>query len=94
MRLLLEMLRILLLLVLSGGVAWAMLSLFIPTEADPLAGLSVSVGVLIGFFVLYRNKLQFSGWYEGAERKPLSKNVSSILVMTALLLVFLPVVFF
>ncbi|MGL4818446.1 MAG: hypothetical protein ACRC5C_00475, partial [Bacilli bacterium] len=38
---------------------------------------------LLFFFVLYRNKLQFSGWYQGTTTKPLSKRWTLILASVA-----------
>ena len=43
-------------------------------------GWMVLTAFLILYFVLYRNKFQFSGWYKGKERKSLPKNITIILV--------------
>lgn len=39
-----------------------------------------SFPILVLLFVLYRNKLQFSGWYIGKERVKLSTQITKILV--------------
>jgi len=47
-------------------------------------------GTVIIFFVLYRNKLQFSGWYVGKGREKLPKNISKLLISSSILLLILP----
>lgn len=46
------------------------------------------MAIFLFTFVLYRNKLQFSGWYEGKEKLP--KKVSQLLLAVAVILVLLP----
>ncbi|MFJ7971816.1 hypothetical protein [Psychrobacillus sp. NPDC096389] len=50
------------------------------------------VSILILFLVLYRNKLQFSGRNKGKDREKLPKLISTILIFTAISLLFLPLV--
>ena len=46
-------------------------------------------------FVLYRNKLQFSGWYKGEGKEKLSKTVSQTLItISVILLLFPPIINF
>lgn len=40
-----------------------------------------SVAILILLFVLYRNKLQFSGWFQGKGRQKLPKRVTQVLLV-------------
>lgn len=39
---------------------------------------------LFSLFVLYRNKLQFSGWYKGKGRERLSKAATIILMCSSI----------
>jgi len=55
-------------------------------------GWLVFLAIFLLIFVLYRNKLQFSGWYKGAGRKKLPKTVSQILLFSAVFLLILPAI--
>lgn len=44
------------------------------------------IAIISLFFVLYRNKLQYSGWYIGKRRERLSKTTTLILVASSILL--------
>ncbi len=55
-------------------------------------GWGVTLGVFIIVFILYRNRLQFSGWYKGKGREKLPGSVSTRLVITAILLVLSPLI--
>ncbi|NOU96204.1 hypothetical protein GC093_23690 [Paenibacillus sp. LMG 31456] len=44
------------------------------------------IAIICLFFVLYRNKLQYSGWYIGKRRERLSKTTTLILVASSILL--------
>ncbi|MDG5789248.1 hypothetical protein QA612_17450 [Evansella sp. AB-P1] len=48
--------------------------------------------VLIIIFILYRNKLQFSGWYKGAERQKLPKKVTQVLMSCIAVLLVTPII--
>jgi len=48
------------------------------------------IATFLLFFVLYRNKLQFSGWYKGRGKEKLPKNIAKWLVICAILLWILP----
>lgn len=48
------------------------------------------IAILIIIFVLYRNKLQFSGWYKGKGVKRLPKVISNTLIISAGILLLLP----
>jgi hypothetical protein len=52
------------------------------TNGGWLAG----IAILLIFFVLYRNKLQFSGFNKGEEKIKLSKNVTITLISFSVLL--------
>lgn len=48
------------------------------------------IGILVLFFVLYRNKLQFSGWYNGMRRNKLSKAMTNGVIVAAVFLMIIP----
>lgn len=94
MRILMELIRIILIFIVLGGIASYLLS----SIYEIIGGTSQSYdwmgfgGVFILLFVLYRNRLQFSGWYEGEGRNRLSRKVTRILVLSAAVLLILPAV--
>ena len=58
---------------------------------DTNGGLIVGLSILILIFVLYRNKLQFSGFYKEEKRVKLPKAVSILLIScSVLMLIFAP----
>ncbi len=92
MKALLELMRIAIILVLFGGI----LAFFINyaysklgTNTDTYSWMG-GMGILILFFVLYRNKFQFSGWYTGKGRQKLPKKVSKVLISSSIFLLILP----
>jgi hypothetical protein len=88
---LLESIRIILLFSIVGGFfSQLLMKVYISFSTDVTSyGWIGSVAILILFIVLYRNKLQFSGWYKGKKGR-LPKTVTQILVFGACLLLFLP----
>ncbi|QOY36620.1 hypothetical protein AWH56_002790 [Anaerobacillus isosaccharinicus] len=92
MRVLLELLRIIfifaILATLLGGIPHAIYS-NIGIDTDKY-GWTAMLGVFIIIFVLYRNKLQFSGWYTGKGREKLPKTMSKTLVLCAIVLLLSP----
>ncbi|MEA0565370.1 hypothetical protein AB1J28_14395 [Lysinibacillus irui] len=50
----------------------------------------MTISILIIFTILYRNKLQFSGWYKGDVKDKLSKTLTKWLITFALLLLLSP----
>ena len=92
MRVFLEIIRIIcifaLLGMLFGAIPQAIYSTIgIDTEKY---GWSSMLGIFILIFVLYRNKLQFSGWYKGKGREKLPKGLSNTLIISAAILLLLP----
>ncbi|ULT59450.1 hypothetical protein L1999_13365 [Neobacillus drentensis] len=80
MRVIMEFIRIIVILLILGGLKGAFLK-FIYTSfginVDNANGpWLVGLSILILLFVLYRNKLQFSGFYKGSGKVKLSKKVS------------------
>lgn len=92
MRVLLELIRIIIVFAFVGGilgyiVGQVYLDIGIDTEKYGWMGF---FAIFILFFVLYRNKLQFSGWYKGEGRKKLPKIVTRILIVSSIILLSLP----
>ncbi|AXI08344.1 hypothetical protein CV093_05370 [Oceanobacillus sp. 143] len=93
MRTLLELLRVIFIMGILGGVGWLIIGNIYSMngEAKPYSWLG-AIAIFVLIFVLYRNKLQFSGWYKGNGRNKLSKKVSITLVLVSVLLIFSPFV--
>lgn len=92
LKVLLEFIRIILIFILLGGVLSHILQnmyLAIGSNTGKYSWLGF-IAVLILFFVLYRNKLQFSGWYRGKGREKLPKRATQLLVLSAVVLIILP----
>ena len=93
MKVLLELITTAFIFVFFGGI----LSAFIKYVYSKLRGTDTNTygwmgltAILILFLVLYRNKLQFSGWYKGKGREKLPKKVSKLLISSSILLLLLP----
>mgnify|MGYP006955276731 CR=1 FL=1 len=92
MRVMLELLRILFIVVLLGGFLGYIVRTFhseLGVNIDQY-GWIANLGILILIFVLYRNKLQFNGWYKGKGREKLSKGATQLLHVVSMLLISLP----
>lgn len=92
MRVLLELIRIIVIFVIIGGIFGSLLDNVysaIGTDTKKYGWLGF-IAILILFFVLYRNKLQFSGWYKGKGRETLPKKVYQILIFSGIVLLLLP----
>lgn len=93
MRTVLELLRILVLLVIFGAVASLLTErIYKVNEAVAAYAWISGLALLVLFFVVYRNALQFTGWYKGEQRNKLPKKVTAILVSISLILLFVPFV--
>ncbi|WP_419958867.1 hypothetical protein [Psychrobacillus sp. BM2] len=92
MRTLLELIRIIVLFAIVGSALGYFINYFyleMGLETEKY-GLIVFIAIFILFFVLYRNKLQFSGWYKGKGREKLPRIVSQILILSSAILLLLP----
>lgn len=92
MKVLLELIRVIFIFAIVGAILGYFLKgmyIGIGTYTEKYSWLG-SLAILILIFVLYRNKLQFSGWYKGKGRKKLPKIVSRILVFSSISLLLLP----
>ena len=76
-----------------GGLGWAVIgNIYTINEATESYSWLGAIAILLLLFVLYRNKLQFSGWYKGEGRVKLPKSVSLTLILSSILLILLPFV--
>lgn len=95
MRVFLELIRIICIFGFVGSISAAFLQKIYTTlgvNTDQFGWLG-SIAILVLLFVLYRNKLQFGGWYIGKGKVKLSKKVTNLLLSCSiLLLVMLPLV--
>jgi hypothetical protein len=92
MRVLLELIRIIVLFIIFGGIIGFLLeNLYsaIGTDTNKY-GWMVFIAIFSMFFVLYTNKLQFTGWYKGKGGERLSKKVSKIFTFSIVILFLLP----
>ncbi|MBS3680424.1 hypothetical protein KGF86_09370 [Ornithinibacillus massiliensis] len=90
-RMSLELVRIIFLLALFGVVGGYIIgSVYTTFQISSDYSLFGSIGILFLFFVLYRNKLQFSGWYNGLRRNKLSRTITNGLIMVAVFLMIIP----
>ena len=92
MRVLLDLVRIIFIVAIIGGIAGYFIGdLYLAIDADTEKyGWMGFIAIMILIFVLYRNKLQFSGWYKGKGRVKLPKRVSQILIFSSIILLLLP----
>lgn len=92
MFLLLELIRIILLFVLLGSIAQYFINqlyVSLNIQLNTNGSFLVLLGVLIGFFVLYRDKFQFSGFYKGPNQVKLPKYFSVLLICISIILLIL-----
>lgn len=88
---LLELLRIITIMVIIGGLGWIPIAgIYTVDEKIESYSWLGGLAILLLLFILYRNKLQFSGWYKGKDKTKLPKSVTYILTSVSLLLFFLP----
>lgn len=93
MKAILEILRIIIIIIVLGALgSWLISYLYkyfdVPTDKD----LTGTIGVYILLFVLYRNKLQFNGWYKGNGRHKLSKRTTRVLIGMGFAFIIAPII--
>lgn len=98
-RVILELFRIMAIFLILGAVLGGLVSLIYASIGinvdNTIGGWLVGPAIIILLFVLYRNKLQFSGWYKGEGREKLPKIVSQMLIFGSIcLLILAPLVSF
>ncbi|MFJ7744487.1 hypothetical protein [Peribacillus sp. NPDC097295] len=91
MRILLELFRILLIFGIVGAFCSGILTNVYQNFGIDYNqyGYLGSVAILILLFIVYRNKLQFSGWYKGKKEK-LPKRVTQVLFVFSIVLLMIP----
>ncbi|SIS45409.1 hypothetical protein [Salimicrobium flavidum] len=90
MRVMLELVRVITLFITLGFLGWMLIeNIYAINETSEHFSWMGGGALLIFFFVLYRNKLQFTGWYDGEGQK-LSSKLSVFLMVIALLLLVTP----
>lgn len=91
MKVLLEVLRIVFIMLLLGGLGITVLyQLYNALGVQESLTWMGSLAIWILLFILYRNKLQFTGWYKGVGRERLPKRVSRSLIMLSIVLIVIP----
>src|SRR5699024_12755943 len=93
MRTLLELVRIIAIFGLLGALGLSIIGTIytINNATESYSGIG-ALAILVLLFVLYRNKLQFFGWYKGKGRKKLPVKVSNTLIFVSVLLMISPFV--
>lgn len=86
----LELLRIIFIFLLLGGLIWVLIGNVYQFDGIENYQWLPGIGVYIVLFILYRNKMQFSGWYVGKGRKKLPAKVSRTLIGIAIFLLVVP----
>ena len=96
-RIFMEVIRITAIFLILGSIMGVLIKLvygnFGINVDNTNGGWMVGLSILIIIFVLYRNRLQFSGFYKGEHRVKLSKTLSAFLISSSvLMLIFAPLV--
>lgn len=92
MRVILELLRIIFIFFLLGGLIWLLIdNVYTINRVTEKYQWIAGIGIYLSLFVLYRNKLQFSGWYKGKGRERLSETATFILVCCSITMLALPI---
>ncbi|WP_147533278.1 hypothetical protein [Bacillus marasmi] len=93
MRVILELIRIVFIFLLLGGLAGlAIENIYTINDVTERYQWIGALGIYVSLFVLYRNKFQFSGWYKGKGRKRLSKAATINLLSCSIFMLTLPII--
>ncbi|MGE8078700.1 hypothetical protein [Peribacillus loiseleuriae] len=95
MRIVLELIRIMAIFLFLGSILSQLIKFVfvaIGLHTDQYDWLCM-IAIYMSLFVLYRDKLQFSGWYKGKEREKLPIHISQLILAIAILLIVLTPVF-
>lgn len=94
LRTILELIRVALILLIFGSVFYTGLTWgYSWTSPSGIIGRGLTlVAILIFIFIVYRNRLQFSGFYRG-KREKLSSKTTTWLISFAVLLVIVAILF-
>lgn len=88
MRVILELIRIILIFGLLGGLFSAILTAFYQSMGVTQYEWFGSLAILLFLFINYRNRWQFTGWVKGKEKLP--RKVNNYLTIISVLLIILP----
>ncbi len=90
MKVILELIRITIILIIFGALLGSLVNLLYAslgvvdtTNGGWLAG----IAIILSLFVLYRNKLQFSGFYKGEEMVKLPRKVSISFIFCSVIMI-------
>jgi len=86
----LELLRIILIFLISGEFFSTVLSRIYKSMGVSQFEWFGGLAVLVLLFVTYRNKWQFKGWYKGEGKVILSQKTTKLLISFSVLLLILP----
>ena len=92
MRIILEILRAMFIMIILLAIFGSLLKdlyLSIGNGAEKYISISY-IAIFFIIFVLYRNKFQFSGWYEGKGQEKLPEKVTQLLIISSVILILLP----
>ncbi|WP_230593816.1 hypothetical protein [Lysinibacillus sphaericus] len=93
-KVLLELIRIVLIFLIFGCLLWGGVRLIYTTlriNVDgTYGGWLGGIAIYFLLFVLYRNKLQFSGFYDGPKQQKLPRKITCILLTGSIFLLILP----
>lgn len=96
-RVLFELIRIIAIILIFGSIMGAIVKLIYSSFGinveNTSGGWVVGFSILILIFVLYRNRLQFSGFYQGNGKVKLPKKVSIFLISCSVLMLLLAPIF-
>ncbi|UTR13737.1 hypothetical protein MM221_14070 [Salipaludibacillus sp. LMS25] len=93
MRLALELLRIIFIFLVVGGIAWMLLvNLYTFNEAAAKTQWIAALGLYMSLFVLYRNKWQFSGWNKTGGGQKLPIKTTRTLTIVSIVLLITPII--
>ena len=95
MKVILEFIRIMVILFIFGAILGGLVKLVYASLGinvdDTTGGWFVGIAIIISLFLLYRNKLQCSGFYRGEGAMKLPKKVSvSLLSCSIIMLIVAP----
>lgn len=94
MRPILELVRVLVLMFIFAVVCGAIINpIYSLSETAERFAFLGAIAIFLLFFALYRNKLQFSGWYKGKGREKLPKSVTRVIISSSIALLISPFIF-
>lgn len=90
MRVFLELIRIILIFGLLGGISSTVLKEFYQSIGVTQFEWIGYLAILILLFVVYRNRWQFKGWYKGKGKEMLPRKTTKLLISFSVLLLISP----